>query len=180
MHGAENYWATPIGWTILTVVQIVAVLIVVLLSVAMLIYFERKVFAGAQMRKGPNVVGPFGLLQSFADLGKFLIKEMLIPDGADKFLFMLAPVIINGAGPFQFIIDTGANTSCINQDLALSLGLPAGESRLIKIVRRPLESLLKSLQTIKFLSKLVSKSSSSAARFREAPRISAAERLSSG
>ena len=94
MHGAENYWATPVGWTILTVAQIVAVLIVVLLSVAMLIYFERKVFAGAQMRKGPNVVGPFGLLQSFADLGKFLIKEMLIPDGADKFLFMLAPVIM--------------------------------------------------------------------------------------
>ena len=94
MHGAENYWATPVGWTILTVVQIVAVLIVVLLSVAMLIYFERKVFAGAQMRKGPNVVGPFGLLQSFADLGKFLIKEMVIPDGADKFLFMLAPVIM--------------------------------------------------------------------------------------
>ena len=94
MHGAENYWATPIGWTILAVVQIVAVLIVVLLSVAMLIFFERKVFAGAQMRKGPNVVGPFGALQSFADLGKFLIKEMIIPDGADKFLFMLAPVIM--------------------------------------------------------------------------------------
>jgi NADH-quinone oxidoreductase subunit H len=94
LHGAENYWATPVGWTILTVVQIVAVLIVVLLSVAMLIYFERKVFAGAQMRKGPNVVGPFGLMQSFADLGKFLIKELVIPDGADKFLFMLAPVIM--------------------------------------------------------------------------------------
>jgi NADH-quinone oxidoreductase subunit H len=93
LHGAENYWATPIGWTLLTVGQIVLVTIVVLLSVAMLIYFERKVFAGAQMRKGPNVVGPFGLFQSFADLIKFLVKELIIPDGADKFLFMLAPVI---------------------------------------------------------------------------------------
>ncbi len=93
MQGAENYWATPIGWTLLTVGQILLVTIVVLLSVAMLIYFERKAFAGAQMRKGPNVVGPFGLFQSFADLGKFLIKERVIPDSADKFLFILAPMI---------------------------------------------------------------------------------------
>jgi NADH-quinone oxidoreductase subunit H len=73
--------------------QILLVTIAVLLSVAFLIYGERKLFAGAQMRKGPNVVGPFGLLQSFADLGKFILKELVIPDGANKWLFMLAPVI---------------------------------------------------------------------------------------
>jgi NADH-quinone oxidoreductase subunit H len=91
--GAQDFWTTPGGWTLLTVGQILLVTIAVLLSVAFLIYGERKLFAGAQMRKGPNVVGPFGLLQSFADLGKFILKELVIPDGANKWLFMLAPVI---------------------------------------------------------------------------------------
>jgi len=80
-------------WFGLTIGQILIVTVAVLLSVAFLILFERKVFAGVQMRKGPNVVGPFGLLQSFADLGKFLIKELIIPDGADKVLFVIAPLI---------------------------------------------------------------------------------------
>ena len=80
-------------WFGLTIGQILIVTVGVLLSVAFLILFERKVFAGVQMRKGPNVVGPFGLLQSFADLGKFLIKELVIPDGADKVLFVIAPLI---------------------------------------------------------------------------------------
>ena len=93
MGGAQDFWTTPGGWTLLTVGQILLVTIAVLLSVAFLIYGERKLFAGAQMRKGPNVVGPFGLLQSFADLGKFILKELVIPDGANKWLFMLAPVI---------------------------------------------------------------------------------------
>ena len=88
---SQNYsgWA----WFGLTIGQILIVTVVLLLSVAFLIYGERKIFAGAQMRKGPNVVGPFGLLQSFADLGKFILKECVIPDGADKFLFILAPII---------------------------------------------------------------------------------------
>ena len=81
-------------WFGLTLGQILLITVCVLLSVAFLILFERKVFAGVQMRKGPNVVGPFGLFQSFADLGKFLIKELVIPDGADKFLFVLAPLIM--------------------------------------------------------------------------------------
>ena len=93
MQATQDFWATPGGWTLLTVAQIVFIAIVVMVSVAFLIYGERKLFAGAQMRKGPNVVGPFGLLQSFADLGKFLLKELVIPDGANRWLFMLAPVI---------------------------------------------------------------------------------------
>ncbi len=88
-----DFWTTPIGWTLLTVGQILLVTVVLLLTVAMLIYGDRKIFAGVQMRKGPNVVGPFGLLQSFADLGKFLIKELVVPAGADKFVFLLAPLI---------------------------------------------------------------------------------------
>ena len=71
-----NFWATPIGWSLLTFGQILLVTLVLLLTVAFMIYGDRKIFAGVQMRKGPNVVGPFGLLQSFADLGKFLIKEL--------------------------------------------------------------------------------------------------------
>ena len=80
-------------WFGLTLGQILLIVVILLLSTAFLIYGERKIFAGVQMRKGPNVVGPFGLLQSFADLGKFILKELVIPDGADKVVFLLAPVI---------------------------------------------------------------------------------------
>src|SRR5450432_1911179 len=88
-----TFWTTPLGWTLLTFGQILLVTVVLLLTVAFVILADRKIFAGVQMRKGPNVVGPFGLLQSFADLGKFLIKELVIPAGADKFVFLLAPMI---------------------------------------------------------------------------------------
>src|ERR1700756_1275552 len=88
-----EFWSTPLGWTLWTVGQILLITVVLLLTVAFLIYGDRKIFAGVQMRKGPNVVGPFGVLQSFADLGKFLIKELIIPDGADKVVFLLAPLI---------------------------------------------------------------------------------------
>src|SRR5215831_8769085 len=87
------FWSTPIGWTVLTVAQIVLVVLCLLLTSAFIIYGDRKIFAGVQWRKGPNVVGPFGLLQSFADLIKFILKEPVIPDGADKPVFLLAPLI---------------------------------------------------------------------------------------
>ena len=86
-------WESPVGWGILHIGQILIVTIILLLSVAFQIYADRKIFAGVQMRKGPNVVGPFGLLQSFADLGKFLVKELVIPAGANKVVFLLAPLI---------------------------------------------------------------------------------------
>ena len=85
--------SSPGMWTLLTFGQILLVTLVLLVACAFLIWGDRKLFAGVQMRKGPNVVGPFGLLQSFADLGKFLLKEMMIPAGADKFVFLLAPLI---------------------------------------------------------------------------------------
>jgi NADH-quinone oxidoreductase subunit H len=73
--------------------QILLVMIMLLLSLAFLLLFDRKVWAAVQLRKGPNVVGPFGLFQSFADFGKFVLKEIIIPAGANKTVFILAPLI---------------------------------------------------------------------------------------
>ncbi len=89
----NDFWSHGIGWVLLTVGGILAVTIFVLLSVAFSVYGDRKIWASVQLRKGPNVVGPFGLLQSFADLIKFVLKEVVIPAGADKAVFLLAPMI---------------------------------------------------------------------------------------
>ncbi|PHY21407.1 NADH-quinone oxidoreductase subunit NuoH [Caulobacter sp. BP25] len=83
----------PLLWFGLTTGGILLVVIWVLLSLAFLLLADRKIWAGVQMRKGPNVVGPFGLLQSFADFFKFVLKEIVIPAGADKVVFILAPLI---------------------------------------------------------------------------------------
>src|SRR5687768_5532532 len=65
-----------------------------LLAVAFLLYADRKVWAAVQLRRGPNVVGPWGLLQSFADLLKFVLKEPVIPAPANKVVFLLAPLVM--------------------------------------------------------------------------------------
>jgi NADH-quinone oxidoreductase subunit H len=65
----------------------------VLISLAFLLLADRKIWAGVQMRKGPNIVGPFGLLQSFADFFKFVLKEIVVPSGADRVVFLLAPLL---------------------------------------------------------------------------------------
>src|SRR5690606_15239132 len=77
----------------LAVLQILSLIVVLLVCIAFLLLFDRKVWAAVQLRKGPNVVGPFGLFQSFADLIKFVIKENVIPAGANKTVFLLAPII---------------------------------------------------------------------------------------
>ena len=75
------------------IAQILAVLMPVLISVAFLVYAERKVLALIQLRRGPNVVGPFGILQSFADALKLLTKENIVPANSNKIVFLLAPII---------------------------------------------------------------------------------------
>ncbi|MGB9143970.1 MAG: NADH-quinone oxidoreductase subunit H, partial [Aestuariivirga sp.] len=77
----------------LIVLQSVALLVALLIVVSFLIFADRKVWAAVQLRRGPNVVGPWGVLQSFADLLKFVFKEVIIPDGANKGVFVLAPII---------------------------------------------------------------------------------------
>ena len=82
-----------LGMAIVMLVQCLAVTVPLLVAVAYMTYVDRKVWAAVQLRKGPNVVGPFGLLQSFADLIKFVLKEVIIPAGANKTVFLLAPII---------------------------------------------------------------------------------------
>ncbi|MDA7569194.1 NADH-quinone oxidoreductase subunit NuoH [Emcibacteraceae bacterium] len=82
--------------TILFISTLVGVLVVVfpvLIAVAMIVWVDRKIWAAIHLRKGPNIVGPFGLMQSFADGLKVFLKETIIPAGANKFLFLLAPAL---------------------------------------------------------------------------------------
>ena len=78
---------------LIIVAQIFAIIIPLFLSVAFLVYAERKVLALIQLRRGPNIVGPFGLFQSFADALKLLFKENIIPRGSNKIVFLIAPII---------------------------------------------------------------------------------------
>ena len=78
---------------VIIIAQILAVLMPVLISVAFLVYAERKVLALIQLRRGPNVVGPFGIFQSFADALKLLTKENIVPANSNKVVFLLAPII---------------------------------------------------------------------------------------
>ena len=88
-----GFLTTPFGILLLTVAQTLAMLVPVLVSVAYLTLAERKVLAAMQMRRGPNVVGPFGLLQPFADALKMLMKETVVPTGANRILFLVAPLL---------------------------------------------------------------------------------------
>jgi NADH-quinone oxidoreductase subunit H len=84
---------TDYGWNILALIGFsLLMLVTLLIIIAFLLLMDRKVWAAVQMRRGPNVVGPFGLLQSFADLLKFVLKEPIIPAGSDKGVFLLAPL----------------------------------------------------------------------------------------
>lgn len=86
-------WSTYLAPLLWMVAQSLFMMAVLLIIIAYILLADRKIWAAVQLRRGPNVVGGFGLLQSFADLLKFMIKEPVIPAGADKVLFLLAPFL---------------------------------------------------------------------------------------
>ena len=87
-----EFLSTPLGILLIIVAQCLAVIGFVMISLLFLVYGDRKIWAAVQMRKGPNVVGAFGLLQSVADALKYVVKEVVVPAGADKPVFFLAPM----------------------------------------------------------------------------------------
>ncbi len=90
---ADFFFNTTLGMILLIVGQIFLVVIPLLLALAFLMYLDRKIWASVQLRRGPNVVGVYGLLQSFADFGKYIVKEIVVPAGADRPVFFLAPMV---------------------------------------------------------------------------------------
>jgi NADH-quinone oxidoreductase subunit H len=87
--GLSYGWA----WFLATIIGILVIALPLMLAVAMIIYADRKIWAAMALRRGPNVVGPFGLLQSFADGLKVFLQETIIPSAANKGLFLIAPII---------------------------------------------------------------------------------------
>ena len=90
-----THWGMDFGWAwfLATIIGILVIALPLMLAVAMIIYADRKIWAAMALRRGPNVVGPFGLLQSFADGLKVFLQETIIPSAANRGLFILAPII---------------------------------------------------------------------------------------
>ncbi|MEZ5669178.1 MAG: NADH-quinone oxidoreductase subunit NuoH [Alphaproteobacteria bacterium] len=95
MDGEQTlgFWDGYVLPGVIIVAYVLAIAVPLLIAMAYLTYAERKVMAAMQMRRGPNVVGPFGLLQPFADGLKLLMKETIIPSGANRVVFLLAPIL---------------------------------------------------------------------------------------
>src|SRR4051812_31815963 len=87
--GMDYGWA----WFVATIIDILVIALPLMLAVAMIIYADRKIWAAMALRRGPNVVGPWGLLQSFADGLKVFLKETIIPSSANRGLFLIAPIL---------------------------------------------------------------------------------------
>jgi NADH-quinone oxidoreductase subunit H len=87
------FLASDLGILVITTLKALAIIVPVLIGMAYLTYAERKVLAAMQLRRGPNVVGPFGLFQPFADAIKMMMKETIVPSGASRLLFILAPML---------------------------------------------------------------------------------------
>src|ERR1700746_540577 len=90
---ASSFWTGFLWPLIVMVAESVLLLVVLLVAIAYILLADRKIWAAVQISRGPNVVGPWGLLQSLADLLKFVVKEPIIPAGANKGVFLLAPLV---------------------------------------------------------------------------------------
>ena len=90
---ADFFFNNTLGTILLIIGQIFLVVIPLLLALAFLMYADRKIWASVQLRRGPNVVGIYGLLQSFADFAKYIVKEVVVPAGADRAVFFMAPMV---------------------------------------------------------------------------------------
>ena len=88
-----EFLATPLGTLVIILAQGLMVIAFVMISLLFLVYGDCKIWAAVQMRRGPNVVGPWGLLQTLADALKYIVKEVVVPAGADRFVFFLAPML---------------------------------------------------------------------------------------
>ena len=104
----EFFTNTYLGMLLVIVAQILLVIVPLLVALAFLMYADRKIWAAVMMRKGPNVVGAFGLLQSFADFIKYIVKEVVFPAGADRTVFLLAGELIEAA-PTRTLFTTPAD-----------------------------------------------------------------------
>ena len=89
----DGFFDTTLGTAILIAAQSLLIVGFVMISLLFLVYGDRKVWAAVQMRRGPNVVGPWGILQSVADALKYVVKEIVIPAGVDRPVFFLAPML---------------------------------------------------------------------------------------
>ncbi len=88
-----EFFQTGLGMAVLMAIQSLLIVGFVMISLLFLVYGDRKIWAAVQMRRGPNVVGPWGLLQSVADALKYVVKEIVVPAGADRAVFFLAPMV---------------------------------------------------------------------------------------
>ena len=120
--GMDPNWA----WGVATVAGILLIALPLMLAVAMIIYADRKIWAAIALRRGPNVVGPFGLLQSFADGLKVFLQETIIPSSANRGLFLIAPIITFTVALMAWAVipfNSGALLANINVGLLYSLAI---------------------------------------------------------
>jgi NADH-quinone oxidoreductase subunit H len=114
------FFSTILGQIILRALETLAVLVPLLIIVAYATYGERRILGAMQLRKGPNVVGPFGIWQPFADALKMIMKETIVPTGANRFLFLLAPILTFSLAMLAWVVvPTGDNLAVANINVGI-------------------------------------------------------------